>query len=252
MQLRYISKTKYVLLTTIAALVGLVSTAHAGSARPVSAEPKPCATYEIEGTIEPGLELMPDSLPGPVTDAGEQVLVRQAEVYLHLGDVALERHQVFATFTGALNEMIGDPVLLVTDGEGRATVDVPPGAVNVAFMTESPGSGNCADHSEIGDEPVIVAVDVPVQPTIDGPIGGSQGVTYDDIFDPIVGGEVEANNAQGDLPLASEATSVPTKLAHTGPISPGVLVVTVVVLGAGIGLGLGRGRRVTWGMSKNP
>ena len=46
--------------------------------------------------------------------------------------------------------------------------------------------------------------------------------------------------------------SVPTKLAHTGPISPKVLVVTVVVLGAGIGLGLGRGRRVTWGTSKNP
>jgi hypothetical protein len=140
MQLRYISKTKYVLLTTIAALIGLVSPAHVGSARPVSAEPKPCATYEIEGTIEPGLDLMPDSVTGPVTDAGDQVLVREAEVYLHLGDVALERHQVFATFTGALNEMIGDPVLLVTNGEGRASVDVPPGAVNVAFMTESPGS----------------------------------------------------------------------------------------------------------------
>lgn len=252
MQLRYISKTKYVLLTTIAALTGLVSTALVGSARPVSAEPKPCATYEIEGTIEPGLELMPDSVPGPVTDEGDQVLVRQAEVYLHLGDVALERHQVFATFTGALNEMIGDPVLLVTNGEGRATVDVPPGAVNVAFMTESPGSGNCADSPEIGDEPVIVAVDVPVQPTIDGPIGGSQGVTYDDIFDPIVGGDVKANNAQRDLPLASEATSAPTKLAYTGPISPGVLALTVIVLGAGIGLGLGRGRRVTWETSKNP
>ena len=241
MQLRYISKTKYVLLITLAALIGLVSTAHAGSARPVRAEPKPCATYEIEGTIEPGL----DSVPGPATDTGDQVLVRQAKVYLHLGDVALERHQVFATFTGALNEMIGDPVLLVTNGEGRATVDVPPGAVNVAFMTESPGSGNCADRPEIGDEPVIVAVDVPVRPTIDGPIGGNQGVTYDDIFDPIVGGEVAVNNAQGDLPLVSEATSVPTKLAHTGPISPGVLALTVVVLGAGIGLGLGRGRRVT-------
>jgi hypothetical protein len=90
-------------------------------------------------------------------------------------------------------------------------------------------------------------VDVPIQPTIDGPIGGHQGVTYDDIFDPIVGGEVGANNAQGDLPLASESTSALTELAHTGPISPGILVLTTVVLGAGIGLGLGRGRRVTWG-----
>jgi hypothetical protein len=191
--------------------------------------------------------LKPDSVPGRATDTGDQALVRQAEVYLHLGDVALERHQVFATFTGALNEMIGDPVLLVTNGEGRATVDVPPGAVNVAFMTESPGSGNCADRPEPRDEPVIVAVDVPIQPTIDGPIGGHQGVSYDDIFDPIVGGEVGANNAQGDLPLASESTSALTELAHTGPISPGILVLTTVVLGAGIGLGLGRGRRVTWG-----
>ena len=252
MQLKYISKTKYVLLTTLAALIGLTSTAHVGSARPVSAEPKPCATYEIEGTIKPGLDSVLDSVPVPATDSGDQVLVRQAEVYVHLGGVALERHQVFASFTGALNEMIGEPVLLVTDGEGRAAVDVPPGAVNVAFITESPGSGNCVNRPEIADEPVIVAVDVPIQPTIDGPIGGSQGVTYDDIFDPIVGGEVVANNVRGDLPLASEATSAPTELAHTGPISPGVLALTVVVLGAGIGLGLGRGRRVTWGTSKNP
>ena len=71
MQLRYISKTKYVLLTTIAALIGLVSTAYMGSARPVSAEPKPCATYEIEGTIEPELDSVLDSVPDPATDAGD-------------------------------------------------------------------------------------------------------------------------------------------------------------------------------------
>lgn len=256
MQLRYISKMKQVLLITITALVALVSTAHVGSARPVSAEPKPCATYEIEGTIKSGLDLVPDSVSDPATEPasepGDQVLVRQAEVYLHLGGVALVRHQVFATFTSALNEMIDDPVLLVTNGEGRATVDVPPGAVNVAFMTESPGSGNCVNRPETGDEPVIVAVDVPVQPTIDGPIGGNQGITYDDIFDQIIGGEVAANNAQADLTLASEATSAPTELAHTGPISPGVLALTVIVLGTGIGLGLGRGRRLHGGLGKNP
>ena len=104
MQLKYISKTKYVLLTTLAALIGLTSTAHVGSARPVSAEPKPCATYEIEGTIKPGLDSVLDSVPVPATDSGDQVLVRQAEVYVHLGGVALERHQVLASFTGALNE----------------------------------------------------------------------------------------------------------------------------------------------------
>jgi hypothetical protein len=37
------------------------------------------------------------------------------------------------------------------------------------------------------------------------------------------------------------------ELAHTGPISRGVLAISVVIVGAGIGLGLGRGRRIVRG-----
>jgi hypothetical protein len=209
-------------VTTIASGFGLLTFALFGAERPVSAEPRPCVTYEIEGTI--------DSVG---TSALEQK--RQAEVYVHFGEKPLVRHQVFATFAGANDQILGEPVLLVTNELGRAVVEVPLGAVNVAFMTESPAPENCAVSVEAAYEPVIVTATIPVQPSVDGPVGPDQGVTYADIYDttPYV-------NQTGNLDVSA------AQLAHTGPVSRVVLLVSTVIFAAGIGLGLGRGRQVAW------
>ncbi len=215
-------KLNSLVMTTIASIFGLLTVAQISAERPVLAEPQPCVTYQIEGTID-----------APETLSLDQK--REAKVYVHFGDKPLARHQVFASFTGALGEILGEPVLLVTDELGQATVEVLQGATSVAFMTESPGPENCAANAEVAPEPVIVAATIPVQPSVDGPVGQNNSVTYDEISGPVV------------EPKISELSFEVTELAHTGPISRGVLAVSVVVAGAGIGLGLGRGRRFVRG-----
>ena len=206
-------------MTTIGSIFGLLTIAQIGAERPVFAEPQPCMTYQIEGTIDATETLSLDQK-------------REAKVYVHFGDKPLARHQVFASFTGALGEILGEPVLLVTDELGRATVEVLQGATSVAFMTESPGPENCATNAEVAYEPVIVAATIPVQPSVDGPVGLDQGVTYADIYNtaPYV-------NQTGNVDVPAP------ELAHTGPISRWVLTLSVVIFGVGIGLGMGRGRQ---------
>ena len=211
-------KLNSLVMTTIASIFGLLTVAQISAERPVLAEPQPCVTYQIEGTID-----------APETLSLDQK--REAKVYVHFGDKPLVRHQVFASFTGALGEILGEPLLLVTDELGRATVEVLQGATSVAFMTESPAPENCSASIGVEREPVIVAATIPVQPSVDGPVGQNNSVTYDEISGPVV------------EPKISELSIEVTELAHTGPISRGVLAVSVVVAGAGIGLGLGRGRR---------
>ncbi|CAB4807782.1 unannotated protein [freshwater metagenome] len=188
------------------------------------AEPQPCVTYQIEGTI--------DSTDTTSLDTTSPEQKRQAEVYVHFGEKPLVRHQVFVTFAGVMDQILGEPVLLVTDELGRATVEVPLGAVNVAFMTESPGPENCSVSIGVEREPVIVAARIPVQPSVDGPVGLDQGVTYADIYDtaPFV-------NQTGNVDVPAP------ELAHTGPVSRVVLLVSTVIFAAGIGLGMGRGRQ---------
>ena len=196
--------------------------ARVGSAQPVLAEPKPCVSYQIEGTLDP-------------VDAMTSGAAQMASVYVHFGEVPLKRHQVFASFIGSDDELIGEPALLVTNDLGRGTVEVPQGTVNVAFMTESPGSSDCSETTRGSDEPVVVTTNVVVSPTIDEPVGQNNSVTYDEISGAVEGPKIPE--------LAVEAA----ELAHTGPISRGVLAISVVVAGAGIGLGLGRGRRFVRG-----
>ena len=227
-------KLNSLVMTTIASIFGLLTVAQIGAERPVLAEPQPCVTYEIEGTID-----SPESSPL------EQTL--EAEVYVHFGDKPLASHQVFASFTGAMGEILGDPVLLVTDELGQATVEVLQGATSVAFMTESPGPENCAANAEVAPEPVIVAATVLVQPSVDGPVGLDLSLTYDDIYETTT----EPNQGVNLEPLNSVPTPQPdptvTELARTGPISRWVLILSIVLFGAGIGLGMGRGRQVAWG-----
>jgi len=211
-------KLNYLVVTTIASSFGLFLLGNFGSAQPVLAEPKPCVSYQIEGTLDPN-------------DALTLGATQTASVYVHFGDTPLKRHQVFASFIGSDDELIGEPALLVTNDLGRGTVEVPQGTVNVAFMTESPGSSDCSETTRGSDEPVVVTAKVVVSPTIDGPVGQNNSVTYDEISGPVVG------------PKIPELSVEAAELAHTGPISRGVLAISVVIVGAGIGLGLGRGRR---------
>ena len=215
-------KLNSLVMTTIASGCGLLVCVQMGAERPVNAEPRPCVTYEIEGTIG-----SPES--SPLDQAPE------AEVYVHFGDKPLVSHQVFATFAGANDQIVGEPVLLVTNELGRAVVEVPQGAVNVAFMTESPAPENCAASTRLGDEPVIVTATIPVQPAVDGPVGRDQGVTYADIYDTAPNMNQTGNV---DVPAA--------ELALTGPVSRVVLLVSTVIFAVGIGLGMGRGRQAAW------
>ena len=216
-------KLNSLVMTTIASGCGLLACVQMGAERPVNAEPRPCVTYEIEGTIA-----SPKS--SPLDQAPE------AEVYVHVGDKPLVSHQVFATFAGANDQIVGEPVLLVTNELGRAVVEVPQGAANVAFMTESPAPENCAASTRLADEPVIVSATIPIQPAVDGPVGRDQGVTYADIYDTAPNMNLTGNV---DVPAA--------ELALTGPVSRVVLLVSTVIFAVGIGLGMGRGHQVAWG-----
>ena len=216
-------KLNSLVMTTIASGCGLLVCVQMGAERPVNAEPRPCVTYEIEGTIGSPKSSPLDQVP-------------EAEVYVHFGDKPLVSHQVFATFAGANDQIVGEPVLLVTNELGRAVVEVPQGAVNVAFMTESPAPENCAASTRLGDEPVIVTATIPVQPAVDGPVGRDQGVTYADIYDTAPNMNLTGNV---DVPAA--------ELALTGPASRVVLLVSTVIFAVGIGLGMGRGRQAAWG-----
>lgn len=217
-------KLNSLVMTTIASGCGLLACVQIGAERPVSAEPRPCVTYEIEGEIE-------GTIASPLERTPE------AEVYVHFGDKPLVGHQVFATFAGANDQIVGEPVMLVTNELGRATVEVPQGAVNVAFMTESPAPENCTASTSLADEPVIVSATIPVQPSVDGAAGRDQGVTYADIYDT-----APIRNEVGMNEVSNVAVSAP-ELARTGPISRWVLTLSVVVFGVGIGLGMGRGRQ---------
>ncbi len=220
-------KLNSLVMTTIASGCGLLACVQMGAERPVNAEPRPCVTYEIEGTIASPKSSPLDQMP-------------EAEVYVHFGDKPLVSHQVFATFAGANDQIVGEPVLLVTNELGRAVVEVPQGAVNVAFMTESPAPENCAASTRLGDEPVIVTATIPVQPAVDGPVGRDQGVTYADIYDTAPKMNLTGVNETGnvDVPAA--------ELALTGPVSRVVLLVSTVIFAVGIGLGMGRGRQAAW------
>ena len=221
-------KLNSLVMTTIASGCGLLACVQIGAERPVSAEPRPCVTYEIEGEIK-GTIASPESSPLERTP--------EAEVYVHFGDKPLVGHQVFATFAGANDQIVGEPVMLVTNELGRATVEVPQGAVNVAFMTESPAPENCTASTSLADEPVIVSATIPVQPSVDGAAGRDQGVTYADIYDT-----APDMNQSGVDEVSNVPVSAP-ELARTGPISRWVLTLSVVVFGVGVGLGMGRGRQ---------
>lgn len=160
--------------------------------------PSTCPPYEIEGSIEPA----PTDLD----------VTAQATVYLHTGSEPLPDHQVFATFTTESGEPVGEPVVLVTNAEGRAAVAVPDGATSVSFVAEGPENPECVS----GGEP-SVALEI------------SAG-----------GGAISGDSIPGGL-----SDLVPDEgLAHTGPVTAGVVATAVLVGAVGCGVWMGRGRKV--------
>ena len=123
-------------------------------ASPSPSAPTPaCATYAIDGALESPAQ-------------GEWEFT--ATAYLHDGSEALANHRVYAVpvMTTGLPPM--EPIELVTDVDGRASLTLPVGAEGVRFMSESPDSADCAGP------PAVVAVDVsaPVGPQTAGSAPG--------------------------------------------------------------------------------
>ncbi|MFM1751075.1 MAG: hypothetical protein RL119_37 [Actinomycetota bacterium] len=159
-----------------------------------------CPPYEIEGSIE--------------TASGAEGSMSQASVFVHNGDQPLADYQVFATFSSAGNEPVGEPLMMTTDSAGRAAVAVPEGALSVSFVAEGPDNPACSVPE--GTEPSVALEIFPVS-----------GVSPED-------GESEA---VVDLPGNGE-------LAYTGPVSTGVVAAAVLAAAAGCGVWMGRGRKV--------
>lgn len=136
----------------VAPLLMLVPLSILGRTTEVSAEPVPCTTYSIDGTLSDG---------------------REATAFLHLDEEPLVGHQVYAVFSAA--DMEFPPSVLVTGPSGTATVSLPDGVNAVSFSAESPVSGACAT----GDEPdVVVVSDTVWQPgsEVSEPLSGDDPV----------------------------------------------------------------------------
>lgn len=176
-----------------------VVTLNAASIARAEAVTSSCPAYEIEGSIEPAFE-DPDS-------------TSQAAVFVHTGGEPLVSHQVFATFTSDGDEPIGEPVVMVTDADGRATVPVPVGATGVSFVAEGP------------DNPACVVPD-----------GAEPSVALE--ISSVLGATPENDDA--------DEISAPVQdggLAYTGPVTTGVVAAAVLVGAVGCGVWMGRGRK---------
>jgi hypothetical protein len=138
----------------------------------------------------------------------------QASVFVHNGDLPLADYQVFATFTSAEIEPVGEPLMMTTDSAGRAFVAVPEGASNVSFVAEGPDNPACSVPE--GTEPSVA---LEILPTL--------GVI------PANGEPENVVNFPGE-----------GDLAYTGPVSTGVVAAAVLVGAAGCGVWIGRGRKV--------
>ena len=177
---------------THSALLMIFGMSLAGAvAAPAAAEDgvSDCPVYDIEGSIE------------PPTETGST-----ASVYLHIGAEPIAGQRVFATFTTADGDPVGEPVALTTGPDGRASTPVPTGATQVSFVAESPEDLVCS----AGSEPSVA---LEIRPT-------------------------------GAGPDESGAPSDPA-LARTGPVSAGVLAAAVLVGAVGCGVWMGRGRRIS-------
>jgi len=161
-----------------------------------SAEPVPCTTYSIVGTVN---------------EAGE------ATAYLHVGDEPLVGHEVFVIFAGG--EIDVPPTTLVTEGDGRVVLDMPDDAESVVFSAESPISSECSGS---GSADPVVVVDQVSRPT-------------NDVVFPPSAGPADVAIAPGIEPVNEVARSggATGDLAKTGPFSPLLAVIALLLSALG-------------------
>ena len=177
----------------VAPVLLLVPLSIFGRTSEASAEPVPCTTYSIVGTVS-------DS--------------REATAYLHFDDEPLVGHQVFAVFSGADVEL--PPSVLVTGPEGTATVALPEGANTVTFSAESPMGGACGGTASSDERPDTVADVVVVSDTVRRPDV--------DISEPF--------SSDPQVPFGA-GFAPDGELAVTGPVSPALPLVGALVLATG-------------------
>lgn len=132
-----------------------------------------CASYSIEGSLDATSVTSSGANPDPnPSEAPGRLMSGDLEIsataYLHDGDQPLAGHRVLAVFDMAQGAEPVDPLEIVTDVDGRASVVLPVGAIGVSFRAESAAVGECPDVAP-GDVPVVI-VDLPViGPGLEGP-----------------------------------------------------------------------------------
>ena len=174
------------ILSAVSTIVPVIPPVSTPVSPPASAPA--CATYAIDGALQPPAQ-------------GEWEFT--ATAYLHDGSESLANHRVYAVPVMATGMPPAEPIELVTDVDGRASLTLPVGAEGVRFMSESPDGADCQGP------PAVVAVDVST------PVGSE--------FGPDVAGSGPG------LPV----TGVPGWL----------ITLAAFPAAAGIGIVIGRGRR---------
>ena len=211
-------------LRLVAPIVLATAALQVGSTPPAAA----CSSYSIDGGID---QPVPDSY----ASGSAAVIEVTATAFVHDGGEPLANHVVWASFTMGEGFAPVEPLLAVTDIDGRVSVTLPVGATGVVFRTEAPPSSGCVDPGAPGS---------PVVP--DGVVPES-AVPVDPSEPEVVTVEVPAIVGASDRP-----TSVPvdpvgaTTLPRTGPGARGFLLGGLALAG-GIGLVLGRRRPVVPG-----
>ncbi len=109
------------------------------------------------------------------------------------------------------------PIVLITDTEGRARVDLPSSATGVRFSTESPMSANCV--TEAASDTVVVS------DRVSAPVG--------EVLPPIPPGVATPDFVSSDDGPHDPTGAATGPLATTGPWSPVVLVAATLTLVTG-------------------
>lgn len=148
------------------------------SLEPTRAEPAPqeCGSYQIDGGIAFGV----------------------AAVEVTAEDSGLAGHEVFAVFTDAAGDSLGEPVLLVTDGLGAASMPAPPSATGVEFIAEAPASDCSGEPEALSVTRVVPEFAGQADPAAD--------------LGPVRDAEIEVSEAGIPDPSGSPETPLP----HTG------------------------------------
>jgi len=217
----------------------VVAGAWPGSTPPAAA----CASYSIEGGIDQPVVDASASEP----ESGSAFIEITATAFVHDGGEPLPNHVVWASFSMAEGIAPVEPLLAVTDIDGRVSVTLPVGATGVVFRTEAPPASGCDGSDALEsitvpdgvvpdgvvladpDEPGVVMVEIPAD---SGVLDRAES-----------GPEPDPLATPGAAPVAPVAT---TALPRTGPGAAG-FVLGGLALAGGAGLVLGRRRPVVPG-----